>query len=543
MNPTIGSSNKLAFWVGIITVVILLLTAGSTGLTEGEPVAIAASESYTSWVGRLIAGPHGVLNQEVIRRAWEPNHQSAPLNEVYTGAIWSAARYLLDDLLAHRLGNILLAGVLAAFLFRMMSAELGFWAGLASVIALFAMPRFFYHAHLAMMDVPAAAALVIATYIFWRNKESARIRYVILLGIASGLAVATDLRTIILLPVLFLWVVIFRPKLYLFLRILLSALIALPIVFLLWPWLYYDTLSRLTTTLQSLGAAYITGPQWYLGQVFTSLPWHFPFVMLWAVIPAGTVILILAGLLRTVISRRARAFGVLLLMIVVIPIGLLSTGKLAMMDNERILLPVFPFLAALAGMGFAWLVQGIHVLLRRTHQPAITAAVAIVVFILFFILPVYHSIALFPHLLSYYSEQVGGLSGARGMGFTTTYGCDSCREAIPYINQNAKDGDTLWVDADSLDVIAYYQEHGILRDNITLVIPSDFESGNESGEILPGDLPDFSNSDLVILQHRENQLSDPQGQPTELAKWAGARQPAFRVERQGITLLEIFLHS
>jgi hypothetical protein len=543
MNPTIGSSSKLAFWVGVIVIIGLLLTMDSTGLTEGEPAAIAASESYIAWVGRLIAGPHGVLNQQVIRNAWEPNHQTAPLNEVYSGAVWSVARYLLDDLSAHRLGNIVLAGALAAFLFRMMSVEFGFWAGFASVIALFTMPRFFYHAHLVATDVPAAAAMIITTYLFWRNKESARLRYILLMGFAFGFTVATDLRAVVLLPVLLLWVLIFRLKLYLILRMLLSILIAALVVFLFWPWLYYDTVSRVTTAVQSLSASAAAGPFWYLGQIYASLPWHFPFVILWAVIPAGTILLMLAGLVRTVLSRRARPFGILLLMLVLFPVGILATGKLAMAEDERILLPVFPFLAALAGMGFAWLIQGIHVVLRKTHQPAITAAAAVIVCLLCFAPPVYQSITLFPHLLSYYSEQVGGLAGARGLGMTTTYGCDACREAIPYINQAAGNGDTLWVDADSLDIMLYYRDHGILKDDIALVIPADSGNGALSREAGAGDIPDFSTSDLILLQHRENQLTDVRGQPTGLADWASARQPGFRLERQGATLLEVFLHT
>lgn len=542
MNPIFGSSNKLAVWVGVLTAVILLLSVGSISLTDKEPAAITASESYLPWITRLFVGPHGVLNSEVIRRAWEPNHQSAPLNEVYTGIIWSFSRYLMDDLSAHRLGNILLVGALAGLLFRLMSVEFGFWAGLASVLALLVMPRFFFHAHLATTDVPASAMLMIVTYVFWRNKESARLRYILLLGISAGLALATDLRTVFLLPVLLLWVLLFRPKFYLILRVVLAAVIMLLVCFLVWPWLYYDTSARITAAFQSLGAASVTGMQWYLGRIVNPLPWHSPFVILWAVVPAGTLLLIIVGLARSILSRRARAFGVLLLMIVAIPLGLLASGKFALEDNDRMLILIVPFLAALAGMGFGWLIQGAHFLLRKIHQPGITTVAAIGACILLFILPIYQSILLFPHLLSYYSEQVGWLPGAHAMGLTTTYGCDTCREAVDNVNQAAKEGDTVWVDAESLEAMLYYQEHGILRDNVGLVTSSE-EGGLNNEESLPGDIPDFTDADLVILQYRENQLYNDPSQPTPLFQWVASRQPSFRVENQGVVLLDVYQHS
>ena len=68
-----------------------------------------------------------------------------PLDKVWSGLAWSAARFALDDLTAHRLGNILLGGALVGMLYHMVATSAGPVAGLAAAAALLTMPRFFFH--------------------------------------------------------------------------------------------------------------------------------------------------------------------------------------------------------------------------------------------------------------------------------------------------------------------------------------------------------------------------------------------------------------
>ena len=540
MNPGIGSSSKLAMWVGVLVIVLLLLSAGNLTVTDKEPAIFSASVSYDGWVNRIVAGPHGVLNQEVIRRAWEPNNSVAPLDQAWGGFVWSIAHYLLDDIFAHRLGNIILAGVLAALLFRIMSVEAGFWSGLAAVLALFLMPRFFTHAQLATTDVPAATTLVAVTYIFWRNKESARIRYAILMGLVLGIALAVDFRTIYILPTLLLWVILFRRKVYLFIRLILAGAIAAGVFFLCWPWLYYDTIARWTTFLQSQFSAHGSSPQWFLGNIPTVMPWYFPFLIVWAVVPLGTTILYIVGCLRAIPSRRTRPFGALLFLLAVVPLTILASGRLAVDGFDQTITPVFPFLAALAGLGFAWLVQGLHFLFRKLHRPAVTSMASLILIILLFAYPVYQYINLYPHLLAYYSEQVGGLQGARTMGLETTYWCTGCKEAVTYLNQNAKAGDTVWVDFPTRGVLDYYQAHGILREEFVMTGPAREEAdGNPVVEQKDAQIR-YTDSRFVILPYQRMVLFDAAGMPSELSQWASGQQSVFRLEKQGVPLLDIF---
>ena len=421
----------------------------------------------------------------------------------------------------------------------MVSDEWGGVAGIASVAALLAMPRFFFHAHLAALDVPAASMIVIVTYVFWRTKESARFRYTLGLGIVFGLAAATRINTLLVMPTLFLWVLLFRRKWHLFLRLILSTLFAAPVFFLLWPWLYYDTVDRMKEFLKVAVSWPI--PQYYLGQNYLHLPWHFPFVMAAAVIPLGILILCLLGLIRTIARRRDRAFGFLMVLSALIPLLVVASGQTKIYDNDRMLMPAFPFLAVLAGGGFGWFVKSVGALAVRFRIPQfVTALVAVAAACAVWIPPVQSMISYAPYWLSYYSETVGGLPGAARLGLETTYWSESYREAILYINANAEPGDTVWVLPSSIDVLVYYQMQGILRKDVALASLSPLETIFGPEALGTQAMEGFTEADFVIIQYRQSFLYDEANQPTDVLQWIADRTPAFRVERAGIPIVDVY---
>ena len=539
INPRLFSSGRRAVVAGILTAVLLILTSDSIGATWYEPTYFAAAESYNSWFHRLVFGPHGVLHPSIIDQSWAINIEQPPADKILSGLIWGLTRNLFGDLLAHRLGNILLFSLMTALLYHMISDELGGAAAIASVAALLAMPRFFFHAHLAALDVPAASMIMIVTYLFWRTKESARFRYTLGLGIVFGLAAATRINTLLVMPTLLLWALLFRRRWYLLIRLVLSTIIAMPVFFMLWPWLYYDTVDRVRAFLKVAVSWPI--PQFYLGQNYMDIPWHFPFVMAAAVIPLGILILCLLGILRSILHRRDRAFGFLVILSALIPLLVVASGQTKIYDNDRMLMPAFPFLAMLAGAGFGWVVKSIGALVVRFRIPKfVTPVLAVAAACAVWIPPVQNMIAYAPYWLSYYSETVGGLPGAARLGLETTYWCESYREAILYINANAEAGDTVWALPSSIDVLVYYQMQGILRKDVALASLSPLESIFGPETLGTQALEGFTEADFVIVQHRQSLLNDEAGQPTDLLQWISTRTPAFRVERAGIPIVDVY---
>jgi 4-amino-4-deoxy-L-arabinose transferase-like glycosyltransferase len=539
INPSLITSGKRAIVVGLLTALILILTSSAIGVTWNEPTYFAAAESYNGWFNRFVFGPHGVLHPSVIDKAWSLDVEHPPMDKILSGVVWGLTRNLFGDPLGHRMGNILLFSLMVAFLYHMVSDELGGAAAIASVGALLAMPRFFFHAHLAALDVPAASMIMIVTYLFWRTKESARLSYTLGLGIVFGLAAATRINTLLVMPTLFLWAILFRRKWYLFLRLILSSVIAVPVFFLAWPWLYFDSIDRLKEFLKVVVSWPI--PQYYLGHNYLDLPWHFPFVMAAAVIPLGILILCLLGIMRAFIRRRDRAFGFLMILSALIPLLVVASGQTKIFNNDRMLMPAFPFLAILAGGGFGWFVKSVGALAVRFRIPQfVTPLLAVAAACAVWIPPTQSMFAYAPYWLSYYSETVGGLPGAARLGLETTYWCESYREAILYINANAEPGNTVWVPPSSIDVLVYYQMQGVLRKDVVLASLSPLETIYGTEALRTQAMEGFDKADFVIVQFRQSFLNDENSQPTDILQWMATRTPAFRVEREGIPIMDVY---
>jgi len=264
--------------------------------------------------------------------------------------------------------------------------------------------------------------------------------------------------------------------------------------------------------------------------------------MTWAVIPLGTTILYFLGILRSFFRHRDRAFCAMLALNALVPLIILATGKSLAYDDDRLFMPAFPFLAALAGAGFSWLAYLLRVFFQRVHHPAFATLLSAAAAVLFLITPVLGIVTFYPHLLSYYAESVGGLPGATKLGLETTYWSESYRGAVDYINQNAQPGDSVWVEPATFDILVYYQLHGILRDDVFIAITYDTNPQTVFGTSVPFHkvAVSYTQATFVIIQYRQSYLYDSNGQPMDVAKWMSDLKPVYRVERQGVPIMDIY---
>jgi hypothetical protein len=577
----------LALALGVLTTLMLVVSAPRIGLTWDEPAYIAASEASVLWFDRLVHAPRYALSPQAIQTYWDINHEHPPLNKIWGGLVWSGARQFLDELSAHRLGNMLLVGALVATLFYTVGRSFGTGAGLVAAAALITLPRFFFHAHLAALDVPAAAAVFGVTALFWHTRGRPSFGWDVVLGLAWGAALATKINALLVIPALLLWLVLFERRGRLFGRVLAMALLGALVFVALWPWLYHDTLVRLGAYWAFITVAHWEIGQWYLHEWHMPPPWHFAPVMLVAVVPAQLLVFALLGLARGVygLLRQRRGtrddgrrttdegrqttdegrrttddgrqtrddhrsdswsvvrgpWSVVLLwaLSAAAPLGALMIGQTKVYDNERLFMPAFPFLAALAGVGLAWVVgAGLRLWRERTLSPLVRGPV-LALSLLFvpaaFVPHLAASAALYPHLLSYYSETVGGLPGAVRIGLETTYWCETYDQAVPVINAQAPEGALVWAEPWSHDVLLYYQLTGRLRKDLRVAM----QPG--AGTILAargaeGVEATIDDADYVIIAQRETGLAVH----PEMRVWAEGRTPILRIERFGVPLMELY---
>lgn len=532
------SSIQKAILISILFLVLLLATSSNIGLTWDEPAYIAASESYIKWYGEVFTNPSEAFTEESITLAWAPNKEHPPLNKIWSGLVWSVAKNFTYDLLAHRLGNMILVAILAGLLFFWIQDSYGQVAGFASVATLLTMPRFFFHAHLSALDVPTAFSIFVVTFLFWKTLDHKQWVWGLLLGLAWGLALATKINSVFIPITLVLWLLIFRRKLYLFIRLFIMGVTAIPVFFLAWPWLYHDTIERITEYILFITVDHWEIGQYYLGQFFMPPPWHFGFVMLWAVLPITLTILYFTGIISAGIARQDKGLSWLLFLSALTPILAIAIGQTMVYDNERLIMVSFPFLAGLAGIGFTYLTSRIEKLSTQLNNPNVTRSGIILLALMAFVPQIISMIRLYPHLLSYYGESVGGLRGATDLGLETTYWCESYQRSLRILNERAQPGDLVWVDPWSHDVMIYYQLHGYLRDDVLIMAPTSVPS------VLGVDAPipvsrNMNEADWFVVQSRQTTLG-LEGENSVILKVLDAQELIYQYTFDYIPVVTVY---
>jgi 4-amino-4-deoxy-L-arabinose transferase-like glycosyltransferase len=529
--------NAIAVALGVITLLVLLVTAPQIGLTWDEPAYIAASESYFDWFREVFSNPREAFSQETIDFYWAVNHEHPPLDKIWSGLVWGAARLIFDDLLAHRLGNILLAAVLVPLVYLLVAQNFGRLAGLASAMVLLSLPRFFFHAHLAALDVPAAVVVFIVVFVFWRTKDLNGWKPTVILGVIWGLAVATKINAVFVMPVLILWVLIFQRETRLFGRLAAASAIAFVIFVAAWPWLYPQPIVRLIEYIRWITVDHWQIGQYYLGRFHMPPPWHFPFVIGFAVTPVFVLLFYLTGLTRSLRRFEQRPLGALLALNSVVPLLALSIGQSMVYDNERLFMPAFVFIAALAGIGVDWAAKAVEGWSAEKEKPRLVFPATVLLLGLAVLPQLISAAPLYPHWLSYYSGTVGGLRGASELGLETTYWCETYTEALSYLNEHAQPGDIVWVDPWSHDVMVYYQQLGQVRNDLKIAVPQMTSSilGSDANLVQA----DYKQADLIVLQYRQTSTAEG-GASWPILVWLMGREPELRVDFQGVPLFEIY---
>jgi hypothetical protein len=50
----------------------------------------------------------------------------------------------------------------------------------------------------------------------------------------------------------------------------------------------------------------------------------------------------------------------------------------------------------------------------------------------------------------------------------------------------------------------------------------------------------YTQATFVIIQYHQSYLYDSNGQPIDVTKWMANQTPAYRIERQGVPIMDIY---
>lgn len=492
------------------TLVLLVATSAGRGLTYDEPVYAAVAGRNSQWFqylaqswrqGRLQAP----FSRAMLDRYWHNRGPTQAHRDMHPPVVKLLSSLSQGFLAAHlgtmvamRLPAMLLLALTVGLLYRWLAATVGRSAGLFAALALLTMPRVFGHAHLLTLDVPVAAMVFLATVLFWKAVTAGSWGWTVAYGIGFGLALGTKMNAVILpLPLAAWWIwkrwrnreargsggkAVSEASAGLAEagKVALGTFLVAPLVFWgTWPWLWYDPLAHLKGYWTYHSQHYAVSVT-YGGRLYAYAPWHYPAVMTLITTPTAILAMVGWGLgsqvrnLRLEGPARRSEIGVLLACNAVghlLPFLLPGTPKY---NGIRLFMPVFPFLAGLAGLGFQGLSEG---LCRRLEGWAGRSSIVhwplklTVVLGLFLLLPGVVGIAQFyPYELSYYNALIGGLAGAYRRGMEPTYWGEAYFSALPFLNARAPQGALVYACPPGVasTLLEPYQRLGFLRSDLRL---------------------------------------------------------------------------
>ena len=141
------------------------------------------------------------------------------------------------------------------------------------------------------------------------------------------------------------------------------------------------------------------------------------------------------------------------------------------------------------------------------------------VLVLLLMVPLLSMVSIHPYELSYYSELVGGLPGATRLGLETTFWCETYQDALPYLNNSAEPGASVW--AENPFVLRFYQRHDLLREDLG---------------VTGGDVISPYGADYAVVEMRQTGFS----YTPEVVSIMDEYQPVHTLTYEGIPLLQVY---
>lgn len=333
-SPRLRKLGDLAIALGLAftQVVVLLWSVKDLGYTRDEGFYFYASSSYGRWFEQVLTRGAAALDPRTVDSAWAVNHEHPALSK----ALFALSNTFLQHRFhlfsmegtSFRFPAMVLSGILIAVVYLWGAQARGRAAGIVAAVLLAAMPRFFFHSHLACFDVPIMTMWTLTAYAYWRSLREGGLLWPVLTGVAFGLSLDTKHNSWFLpfgfaahFAFLNAWALVARTRLASLLPapsassvVRLRALLAMgcmavigPVVFYaLWPWIWHDTVRRLQEyaqfhlhhdyyNMEFFGTTYWAPP----------MPRSYAWVMTLATVPVVTLALFAVG----IVARGSAWFG------------------------------------------------------------------------------------------------------------------------------------------------------------------------------------------------------------------------------------------
>lgn len=474
------------FW-GFMPILLLLLGYGAVIFTQ-DGIGYAWDEAYyyepaldaADWLLEALRGTQP-FGEAAIERYWSERHEHPSFQKVISGLACRGFADPQKHLWAMRFPIAVLFGLTLSLIYMLGRRSWGVVPGLLAALVYLCLPRIFGHAHFASMETPLVFSMLLVVFCFLRGLESWT--WALVTGLSFGLLLATKLNGFFLPIPLILWAHLYARRRYV--NNLFAMIFLGPVVWVaLWPWLWHDTLGRIIEYLafhvrHQQTALYFMGEVWGYGR--ENAPWFYPLTMVAVTLPVSALVLIVYGVLRTLARPHRRPNGALFLLCALVMLGVASAPGTPKYDGVRLFLPVFPFLALMAGSGLVGIMKRVDIVVgrriggdRRRHRiwrrTVLVGILGIVVLEGGGVAWRYH-----PYLLSYFNPLVGGLKGAQEKGFEWTYWGEALNtQVLERLNQ-LPPGSSIYPMALHEKCLQHHQQWGNLAPHVNIGGPPPYD--------------------------------------------------------------------
>lgn len=352
---------------------LILFTQHHYGMVWDEGYYYPTFVSAKQWFILLFSDPKFAISSEGINAYWSSINELPPVTK-YLGALSVALTPGDQHLIGMRIYSMVLFGLSGGLIFlcslhlyrKDQSIKTLIICSLPTVLY-FLHPRIYAHGHFAVTEtVFAFLTILVMTVIICMPRSILKI---IVIAILLALSVATKVNGLILLvSVLFYYLIITlhaivlkiefqKPTKNESLTMALSLIGALFLIWVIWPWMWYDTSDRIHEYWRFIRDHSHLGV-WYLGDHYNDsidhlAPWHYPIVMTFVASPVFFLISAFAGIFTLVISyfKNSREYNIHFLLLLILgssPLAAMILTGAPKYDGLRLFLPIFAPIALCA---------------------------------------------------------------------------------------------------------------------------------------------------------------------------------------------------
>lgn len=486
--PISAIDRILAWALAVVTLACLWATQRPIGYMRDEGYYFTAGQSYEEWFVDLGNDfSHGSFahpfTDEAITRHWQYNSEHPVLIKTLfalSHLVFHRWLHWLDDSTAYRLPAFFISALLSWALFWL-TRPAGRVAATIAPLLFWAVPRHFFHGHLAAFDMPVVATWCLFFLFYARAIETGKGAWIA--GVVFGLALATKHNALFLPMVVVLhWVItdgrnIWRAGWRGFLGrvpkpMWAMALLGPTILYLHWPYLWHHPIDRVSAWL-NFHLKHVNYSWQYFGTVLREPPFphEYPIMLELLTVPAATLVVILiGGVLMALrggawISPRLRAVvgeattrDWLVGIGAIVAIAPFTEGSVPIFGGVKHWMAA-PALACVFGAE-AIAVLGRGLWLERATQAAAGLAALV-------LLPGFWADAHFhPFGTSAYNEIAGGASGGAALGMQRQYWSNNVTSVLPWLNEHAPPNARVYFHEVNYESYVAYQRNGHLRQDI-----------------------------------------------------------------------------